>query len=104
MCCGVRPQYYDDAAGILRSIILSAIAPHRLSLPTMPMPAFSMTPDQVETSVTVTCLGCEAGTLRATCIRHDVAARMQTCVAPACGGCLALSCSAISRLEDMNCI
>ena len=39
-------QYYDDAAGILRSIILSAIAPHRLSLPTMPMPAFSITPDQ----------------------------------------------------------
>ena len=24
-------QYYDDAAGILRSIILSAIAPHRLA-------------------------------------------------------------------------
>ncbi len=39
-------QYYDDAAGILRSIILSAIAPHRLSLPTMPMPAFSITPEQ----------------------------------------------------------
>ena len=41
-------QYYDDAAGILRSIILSAIAPHRLSLPTMPMPAFSITPEQVK--------------------------------------------------------
>ena len=40
-------QYYDDAAGILRSIILSAIAPHRLSMPTMPMPAFSITPEQV---------------------------------------------------------
>lgn len=40
-------QYYDDAAGILRSIILSALAPHRLSMPVMPMPAFSMTPDQV---------------------------------------------------------
>jgi len=43
----VVPQYYDDAAGILRSIILSALAPHRLSMPSMPMPAFSMTPDQV---------------------------------------------------------
>jgi hypothetical protein len=41
------PQYYDDAAGILRSIILSAIAPHRLSMPHAPMPAFSVTPDQV---------------------------------------------------------
>lgn len=40
-------QYYDDAAGILRSIILSAIAPHRLSMPHLPLPAFSVTPDQV---------------------------------------------------------
>ena len=40
-------QYYDDAAGILRSIILSALAPHRLSMPTMPMPAFTMTTDSV---------------------------------------------------------
>ncbi len=33
-------QYYDDAAGILRSIILSAIAPHRLATaPSMALPA-----------------------------------------------------------------
>lgn len=38
-------QYYDDAAGILRSIILSAVAPHRLSMQHSPMPNFSVTPD-----------------------------------------------------------
>ena len=34
-------QYYDDAAGILRSIILSAVAPHRLATapPVMHMPS-----------------------------------------------------------------
>ena len=36
----MRAQYYDDAAGILRSIILSAIAPHRLATaPSMALPA-----------------------------------------------------------------
>ncbi len=29
--CSCAVQYYDDAAGILRSIVLSAIAPHRLA-------------------------------------------------------------------------
>lgn len=33
-------QYYDDAAGILRSIILSAIAPHRLATAPPTLPAF----------------------------------------------------------------
>lgn len=33
-------QYYDDAAGILRSIILSAIAPHRLATAPPQLPAF----------------------------------------------------------------
>ena len=31
-------QYYDDTAGILRSVILSAVAPHRMSASPMPMP------------------------------------------------------------------
>lgn len=37
--CFLQLQYYDDAAGILRSIILSAIAPHRLATapPQLPM-------------------------------------------------------------------
>lgn len=30
-------QYYDDTAGILRSVILSAIAPHRMSASPMPL-------------------------------------------------------------------
>lgn len=30
-------QYYDDTAGILRSVILSAIAPHRMSASPMPV-------------------------------------------------------------------
>ncbi len=34
-------QYYDDAAGILRSIILSAIAPHRLATAPPQLPAFA---------------------------------------------------------------
>lgn len=50
-----HPQYYDDAAGILRSIILSAIAPHRLSMPHAPMPAFSTTPDQVRPTLQRRC-------------------------------------------------
>ena len=29
-------QYYDDTAGILRSVILSAIAPHRLAASPLP--------------------------------------------------------------------
>ena len=33
-------QYYDDAAGILRSIVLSAIAPHRLATAPPRLPAF----------------------------------------------------------------
>lgn len=33
-------QYYDDAAGILRSIILSAIAPHRLATAPPQLPSF----------------------------------------------------------------
>ena len=33
-------QYYDDAAGILRSIILSAIAPHRLAKAPPLLPSF----------------------------------------------------------------
>jgi hypothetical protein len=37
LCTGV--QYYDDAAGILRSIILSAIAPHRLATVPPQLPA-----------------------------------------------------------------
>ena len=32
----VAVQYYDDTAGILRSVILSAIAPHRLSATPLP--------------------------------------------------------------------
>lgn len=31
-------KYYDDAAGILRSIILSALDPHRLNIPPPPIP------------------------------------------------------------------
>jgi hypothetical protein len=44
-CCR---QYYDDAAGILRSIILSAIAPHRLATapPQLPMTSASMAKDE----------------------------------------------------------
>lgn len=40
----VSLQYYDDAAGILRSIILSAIAPHRLATapPQLPTSASSL--------------------------------------------------------------
>lgn len=30
-------QYYDDTAGILRSVILSAIAPHRMAASPMPL-------------------------------------------------------------------
>lgn len=30
------PQYYDDTSGILRSVILSAIAPHRLAVSPLP--------------------------------------------------------------------
>ncbi|KAK9865899.1 hypothetical protein WJX84_000442 [Apatococcus fuscideae] len=37
-------KYYDDAAGILRSIILSAIAPHRLTAPPGPMAGFATPP------------------------------------------------------------
>ncbi len=32
----VLMQYYDDTAGILRSVILSAIVPHRMSASPMP--------------------------------------------------------------------
>ena len=39
-------QYYDDAAGILRSIILSAIAPHRLA--TAPPQQLVQSPSQEE--------------------------------------------------------
>ncbi|KAK9917336.1 hypothetical protein WJX75_003277 [Coccomyxa subellipsoidea] len=41
-------KYYDDAAGILRSIILSAIAPHRLATapPQLPMTSASMAKDE----------------------------------------------------------
>lgn len=39
-------QYYDDAAGILRSIILSAIAPHRLA--TAPPQQLAPSPSQEE--------------------------------------------------------
>lgn len=41
-------QYYDDAAGILRSIILSAIAPHRLATapPQLPLTSASMAKDE----------------------------------------------------------
>lgn len=34
-------QYYDDTAGILRNVILSAIAPHRMAASPMPQIAFS---------------------------------------------------------------
>ena len=34
-------QYYDDTAGILRNVILSAIAPHRMSASPMPQGAFT---------------------------------------------------------------
>ena len=35
-------QYYDDAAGILRMVILSAIQPHRLlAAPPQPLPTYS---------------------------------------------------------------
>ena len=37
----VHMQYYDDTAGILRSVILSAVAPHRLSASPMPQAAFT---------------------------------------------------------------
>ena len=29
-------QYYDDTSGILRSVVLSAIAPHRLAVAPLP--------------------------------------------------------------------
>lgn len=32
----VGMQYYDDTSGILRSVILSAIAPHRLAASPLP--------------------------------------------------------------------
>lgn len=35
-------QYYDDTAGILRSVVLSAVAPHRLSMAPQPIQAFSL--------------------------------------------------------------
>ena len=46
-CARLLLQYYDDAAGILRSIILSAIAPHRLATapPQLPMSAASLAKD-----------------------------------------------------------
>ena len=37
----VSVQYYDDTAGILRSVILSAIAPHRMAASPMPQAAFT---------------------------------------------------------------
>ncbi|CAL8465105.1 g4640 [Coccomyxa elongata] len=41
-------KYYDDAAGILRSIILSAIAPHRLATapPQLPLTSASLAKDE----------------------------------------------------------
>ena len=43
-------QYYDDTAGILRSVILSAIAPHRMSASPMPQ-AFNRQDDAVGPTV-----------------------------------------------------
>ncbi len=46
--CVLLVQYYDDAAGILRSIILSAIAPHRLATapPQLPLTSASLAKDE----------------------------------------------------------
>ncbi|GFR40431.1 hypothetical protein Agub_g1005 [Astrephomene gubernaculifera] len=45
-------KYYDDAAGILRSIILSALAPHRLNVqPNLPAPSRLTNPDTGSTVV-----------------------------------------------------
>ena len=46
--CLPHVQYYDDAAGILRSIILSAIAPHRLA--TAPPKQLVQSPSQEVTA------------------------------------------------------
>lgn len=45
-------KYYDDAAGILRSIILSALAPHRIKLqPHLPSRAHGKNPETGSTLV-----------------------------------------------------
>ena len=38
-------QYYDDTARVLRSVVLSAIAPHRLTAAPKPMPLAFATPE-----------------------------------------------------------
>lgn len=48
--CFVLLQYYDDAAGILRMIILSACQPHRLIM--APPQPLSISDDQVRSHVT----------------------------------------------------
>ena len=45
-------QYYDDAAGILRSIVLSAIAPHRLATAPPQLPSFPRESRELEGSCT----------------------------------------------------
>lgn len=45
-------QYYDDAAGILRSIILSAIAPHRLATAPPQLPVSPTTEENNMLSMT----------------------------------------------------
>ena len=40
-CWHATLQYYDDTSGILRNVILSAIAPHRMSASPMPLAAFN---------------------------------------------------------------
>ena len=40
-CRHATLQYYDDTSGILRNVILSAIAPHRMSASPMPLAAFN---------------------------------------------------------------
>ncbi len=42
-CCAL--QYYDDTARVLRSVVLSAIAPHRLTAAPKPMPLAFATPE-----------------------------------------------------------